>query len=446
MNRAKIGFVTCVHPLYDLPAVTAWREHAIGELQKSGVEVIATAIPRTPPDAVEIARQLTGSDVDLVVLFFCSWVSEDVTLALAGGIAHIPLLLWALPYLDRDIPMPSPISGITGSGSNIRRTGKTFAHVIGTVNTATVEQVVRAAGAGAAATALRRARLGVVGEPCPGMVDVSVDEVELQNALGVTTVHFELDELLRATRAASSVDAERAARRIKAAIGGRREVTEQALVDNMRVYVAIRELVQTNRLDAYCVRCWPELRNQEGITPCAAHSLMAGEGIPSTCEVDVTALITTWLLSRLAGAPAFNFDITAYLEAEGAIQFAHCGAAEPSLAGNRGKALLRVHMRTATGATVEFPFKEGGVTLAKLLRPSDGKLRLFAARGQVIPTEEGVRGSVATVRPEPSAPAFISAMMQQAVEHHIALVYGDWRRDLALFCDFTGVEYVEACN
>jgi L-fucose isomerase-like protein len=130
------------------------------------------------------------------------------------------------------------------------------------------------------------------------------------------------------------------------------------------------------------------------------------------------------------------------LEEEGAIQFGHCGAAAPSLAGDPKKALLRVHMRTGTGATVEFPFQEGTVTLAKLLRPIDGKLKLFVAKGRVIPVSEGVRGSVAAVVPEPSAAAFIDKMMRVPVEHHIALVYGDWRTEMAQFCDFTGLEYL----
>ena len=196
-----------------------------------------------------------------------------------------------------------------------------------------------------------------------------------------------------------------------------------------------------NQLDGYCVRCWPELRNLHEITPCVAHALMSRDGIPNTCEVDLPALITTYILNRLAGTPAFNFDITAYLAEEGAIQFAHCGAAALSLAGDPKKALLRVHMRTGTGATVEFPFREGTATLAKLLRPRDGKWRLFAARCQVMESGDGVRGSVATVRPEPTAAAFLDTMMREAVEHHVALVYGDWTRELAHFCEFTGVEY-----
>ena len=255
-------------------------------------------------------------------------------------------------------------------------------------------------------------------------------------------VHLELEELLEAAREASPSETASAALRLVRQTGGGVEVGEQALADNLRLYVGLRELVRQNNLDAYCVRCWPEMRNQHKLTPCAAHALMSQDGIPNGCEVDLPALITTYILNRLAGTPAFNFDITALLAREGAIQFAHCGAAAPELAEVPGSVQLRVHMRTGTGATVEFPFKQGVVTLAKLLRPRNGALRLFAARGQVIQSGGSVRGSVATVRPEPSATAFLDKMLREAVEHHVALVYGDWTAELAHFCEFTNVEYI----
>jgi L-fucose isomerase-like protein len=437
----RIGFVTCVHPFYDLPPVARQRQHAIEELQRFGCEVIAAETPRTVSEAVEVAGRLRDSAIDVVLLFFCTWVREEITLTLAGELWDVPLLIWALPYLEKDIPMPSPISGLVASGSNIRRSGKRFVYLVGPVTPEQVRQVALAARAGKVAGSLRRARFGMVGSPCPGMVDAEANEADLEKALGATAIHIDLDALLEAAQAASPGEAAAAAQRLISQTGGTRDISEQVLADNLRLYAGIRELVQRNRLDAYCVRCWPELRDLHKITPCAAHALMSQDGIPNTCEVDLPALITTYILNRLAGTPAFNFDITAYLEEEGAIQFAHCGAAEPSLAGDPKRALLRVHMRTGTGATVEFPFREGTATLAKLLRPRDGKLRLFVARGQVIQSGDGVRGSVATVRPEPTAAAFLDKMMREAVEHHVALVYGDWTAELAHFCEFTGVEY-----
>lgn len=441
MNSPKVGFVTCVHPFYDLPAVVQHRDRAVAELTAAGCVVVPAPLPRTSLDALEIAAMLRTNDVDVVLLFFCTWVSEEITLALARELMDLPMLLWALPYLDRDIPMPSPISGFTSSGSNIRRLGKSFAHMIGHVTPAKVDEAVRAIRVAATARRLRRARFGIVGYPCPGMLDVGVDEADLQKALGVTTVHLDLDALLKLAQAASPEEAASAARRLIAESGGMRDLTEEALTDNLRLYLAMKALIATNKLDAYCVRCWPELRDHHKITMCTAHSLLSQEGVPSSCEVDLPALITTYVLNQLAGAPAFNFDVTGYLEEEDAIQFAHCGAAAPAMAADRSSVLLRVHMRTATGATVEFPFKEGTVTLAKLIRPMDGRLKLFVARGLVIPSGENVRGSVATVRPEPSAAAFLDRMIEEPVEHHIALVYGDWTAELAAFCGHAGLEF-----
>lgn len=442
MNTIKVGFVTCVHPYYELPAVVRHRDAAVAALGAAGCQVVETPIPRNSLDALDIAGRLRSEDVDAVLLFFCTWVAEDITVALARETMDVPLLLWALPYLDREIPMPSPMSGLTTTGSNIRRLGKPFAYMVGGVTADKVEQAVESLQVAALVRRLRRARFGVVGYACPGMLDVGIDEADLQKALGVTAVHLDLDALLKAGEAAAPAAAMEAAGRLIRQTGGLREGTRESLAENLRLYVGLKDLVEKNRLDAYCVRCWPELRDQHRITVCAAHALMSRDGVPNSCEVDLPALATTYILSRLAGAPAFNFDVTGYLEEHGAIQFAHCGAADPALAGDPKKALLRTHMRTGTGATVEFPFKEGTVTLAKLVRPINGRLKLFVARGNVLPVSDGVRGSVAAVRPEPSAAAFLDMMMRTPVEHHIALAYGDWRGKLSQFCDFAGLDYL----
>jgi L-fucose isomerase-like protein len=433
-EHPKVGFVTCVHPIYDLPAVAAERHRAAESLRARGCEVAETEIPRSVSQAREIAAAIRNND--LVVLFFCTWVAEDITLALASELPHAPMLLWALPWFERSVPMPSPISGLTASASNIRRSGKRFLWTIGHEN---ADEVARAARVARVVRGLRGARFGIFGEACPGMLDVAVDDTDVSRTFGAEAVHFEMNAVLNG----SAEEAAEASQRL-AALAVCRDISEEALRDNLRVYTAVRRLVRENALDAYCVRCWPEMRDQHRVTPCAAHALMAEDGIPSTCEIDLPALITTWVLSRLANAPAFNFDITAFLVDRDAIQFAHCGAAAPSLAEDPSHVRLRTHMRTLTGATVEFPFKPGQVTLAKFLRPESGSWKLFVARGEAVHPDADVRGSVAIVKPAPSARAFLDRMMREAVEHHIALVYGDWLPELRQFCELTGVECVSA--
>src|ERR1039458_1650925 len=82
---------------------------------------------------------------------------------------------------------------------------------------------------------------------------------------------------------------------------------------------------------------------------------MSRDGIPNTCEVDLPALITTFILNRLAGAPAFNFDITAYLAGQGAIQFAHCGAPAGAGSPQTGAAWVALPPRHGRARRVSFP-------------------------------------------------------------------------------------------
>jgi len=442
MDRPKIGFVTCVHPVYDLPEVMQHRDQAVAGLRQAGCEVLCTEIPRSSLDALEIAGLLKKGEVDLVLLFFCTWVAEDITLALAKELIDYPLLLWALPYLDKETPIPSPMTGLTTSGCNIRRLGKPYVYLIGQANAEKVREAARSAQVAGMLRRLRRARFGLVGYPCPGMIDAGCDEALMQKAVGATVIHLDLDALLKAAQEASAEDAAQLAQHLVSQTGGMEELGQGKVAEHYRLYLGMKALVERYKLDAFCVRCWPELRDQYKTTICLTLSQMAEAGIPSVCEVDLPALITAYILNDLTGTPTYCFDITGFLEEEGAVQLAHCGSAALSLAQDPKRAKIRGHMRTGAGAMLEFGFKGGTVTLAKLLRPLNHRVAMFVARGEAVPTAKEVRGSVATVRVEPSPAAFIDKMLREGVEHHPVMVYGDVTRELAQFCELSGIEFL----
>jgi L-fucose isomerase-like protein len=441
MRVPKIGFVTCVHPIYDLPSVIQHRDDAVSALEAVGCELVSPPIARNSRDVDEIAATLRGEEIDLLLFFFCTWVAEEITLALARELKDAPLLLWALPYLDRNVPMPSPVTGLTATGCNIRRMGRSFSHMIGAVTPERINAVKSRARVAAVIRSLRRARFGLIGSPCPGMIDTGCDESLLHDKLGVTAVHRDLDNLLSATAMSSESEASLLAAGLLQRVG-RSEVSEEKVAEQYRMFLGLKFLVEQDRMDGVSVRCWPELRDHHRKPACFSLGEMAQSGVPTACEADLTSLVTSYILTQLAGQPSYSFDITAYLDSERALQFAHCGSAALSLAESPDRAVVRGHMRTGAGALVEFPFKPGVATIAKLLRPSSDKIRMFVSRGEVIPTPAGVRGSVATVRVEPSPDRFLEVMLREAVEHHVVLVYGDWTSDLEHFCDMAGVSLI----
>lgn len=284
-------------------------------------------------------------------------------------------------------------------------------------------------------------RFGIVGSSCPGMIDTKSDDQLLQKNLGITPVRIELEDLIRARDAGSATEARALASRLVSRSGGR-DVPLEKITEHYQLYLGLKSIAELHRIDAISVRCWPELRDQHKSLVCLALSELAEQGIPTACEADLMTLVTSCLLTRLSGAPSCGLEITAFLEDRQALQFAHCGVAAVSMAGDPAHIAIRSHMRTGAGALVEFPFPPGTVTIAKLIRPVDSRMRIFAALGEVIPTRAGTRGSVATVRVEPSPGEFIDRLLRNAVEHHLVISYGDWMEDLAQFANFSGIELI----
>jgi L-fucose isomerase-like protein len=439
LYAARIGFVTCVHPIYDLPSVTQHRDRAISGLRAAGCEVISPGIARDVQDLPEIVSELKGGDIDLLLFFFCTWVAEEIILSIAEELKTIPLLLWALPYLDQTIPMPSPMTGLTASGCNLKKAGRFFLHRVGAAIPEQIQAVARTARIAAIVRGMRRTRFGIMGDPCPGMIDTIGDDSLLQESLGITVIRRDLESLLEAAQQSSSPEARKLAARLKERVGSS-EVGEETIADQYRLYLGMKALLEKEKLDGFSVRCWPELRDQHKYNICLAMGELAESGIPSACEADLTALVTSHILTEVSGQPACCLEITAFLEKGQALQLAHCGAAAISLAGDPRRAVIRTHMRTETGATLEFAFKPGMVTIAKLLRPGEGRLRMFIGRGEVIETEPEARGSVATIRAEPTPRRFLESLLQHAVEHHLVLVYGDWVSDLEQFTQLAGID------
>jgi L-fucose isomerase-like protein len=274
------------------------------------------------------------------------------------------------------------------------------------------------------------------------MIDTVCDDSLVQKFLGVTPIRCVVEDVLHARDAASESEALQLAQQLKMRIG-RSEVLLDVIVHQCRLVLGMKALVREHQLDGFAVRCWPELRDQNKNTICLAMAELADSGIVSSCEADLMALITSYVLTCLAGQPSATLEITAYLEEQNALQFAHCGSAAVSLARDQKSAVIRGHMRTGTGAVIEFPFKSRPVTIAKILRPFESGMKMFVSRGEIIPASNPTaRGTVATVRVEPSPEQFIESMLNYKVEHHLVLAYGDWTEDLAKFAQFAGIDCV----
>jgi len=205
---------------------------------------------------------------------------------------------------------------------------------------------------------------------------------------------------------------------------GRCNVPARDGLDSLKVYVAVKELIEKHRLDALTIGCYPHLMGRV----CLAASLLADEGIPLGCEGDVNGAVGQLLLTRLTGQPTHNTDRLEPLE-DGTMVFSHCGSGSFDLAENPKDITLSAVRLMDQGVCARFPAKPGPVTLVSLLPRGDG-YQLALLEGEAVSTAMVFPGNPLRVRfPQPT-PAVIDWIFAEGIGHHWMAGYGRVANDI----------------
>ncbi len=154
--------------------------------------------------------------------------------------------------------------------------------------------------------------------------------------------------------------------------------------------------------------------------------------IPCSCEADANGTVTQMMLHWLAGEPSFGTDIVAMDFEEDVIALWHCGLAPLSMANPKYQPQGTIHSNRKVPLVMEFPLKPGVVTVARLNR-HEGELRLVLGRGEMLDAPAPYSGTSGLLRLETPTRKFFDVLMQQGLEHHVSLVYGDFLAELQAF-------------
>ena len=133
----------------------------------------------------------------------------------------------------------------------------------------------------------------------PGFYSSGFDEVRLQADLGVEAFHIDLSTVLKKMESISDKEADGAINDIAAAIAESVLENRSGLRKSVKVYLALKDLVQENHLDALAIKCWPEFPQEQGFSVCLSISLLNNAGIVAACEGDVQGCVNAH--PKLAG-------------------------------------------------------------------------------------------------------------------------------------------------
>lgn len=403
-------------------------------LEQHGCEVVRLGNLGTADAAVAGGLRASETHVDALALAAASWYEDYLVLDLLEE-CDAPVLFWSLPGMET-----GALCGTQQITCYLKQLEKPYSAVFGQVEAGErLARALRFLRAAALRKQLRRARIGLAGLRTRGMTEVAASEFALKKVLGPRMVPVDMTALLNRAHQAAQAETLPVWRRVKETAGSV-QVQDAAGLESAGFYIAIRELIERERLTAFAFGCYPDYMG----CACMAASLLADEGAPVGCEGDANGALAMAMLQMLTGQPTHNTDWLDPLE-DGSVVFTHCGSGSYALAERHADITLAPVRLANTGVCSLFPARPGPVTLINLM-PSGAGYQMAVMEGEALHTEMVFPGNPLRVKFVPSVEHIVDWIHEEGIGHHWMAGYGHVAGELRELARIIGpgLRYLEA--
>jgi L-fucose isomerase-like protein len=469
----KIGVLTNSIGVFDNDA----KERAEGALQHLFDELIeAGAIDRGsllrgrifgPHEATAVANEFAAACVDLIILVNSAFPNGQVFLTLAThpNLAKVPLAVVAEPEAKGGEWTTNAWCGVIMNNYVAKQLGRHIEAIPGPIDGTAfrrdIDRLLRVAGT---IKSLRNDFLGRVGEAPGGFHCASGNQVAFAATFGTRVDTVDLTAIVETLKTGTAkgylgearfTDAD-VQKTIQEVSTGREVLVKPEMLEKgVRLYHAIRSVVQANGYTSLAVRCWPETGGSLlGVSACFVLGLLEGKGDVSAaaCESDWPTAVAQTIGASLTGSPAACLDWVNYTAGSDIIQLGHCGVGicgkmAPNVTGARSPrdaiALQPVERRAGwnMGPALIGQFEFGRKTGICLTQSAEGRFRMLAFGGES--SEETACDmcySASDIRvPDPKRLSRL--ILDGGFPHHLAMAFGDIAAELRMLCGYLGVDY-----
>jgi L-arabinose isomerase len=463
--KPRVGLLALTLELYEqlAPELRGARERWLREAVLPALEPIANVrfdravFRREDVDAAVADFESAGVDV-LLVLALTYSPSQIALPALSR--TRLPIVIWNTQELfavterfgTGEMIANHGVHGTQDLASVLVRSGVRFEYVTSHWNDRDgMEPLADFFVAAAATRALRRARLGLMGYPFPGMGDFAVDTTELVCALGCQWTALPVEDyILRAEQAADEgVAALKAEYRETYDVAG--DLTEQDLDATARAELSLRSIVDEKQLDAFSYQFMAFGEDERTVTlPFVAASRLMADGVGFAGEGDLVGAAGTWLLNRLQPPASFSEIFTVDFAANGLFS-SHMGEANVAMARTDRKVPLvaRPTPITRTRArqlALVTSLQPGPATLCALVRGPGGRWRLIASWMEIddFGPLDGMAVPHFKLRPQAGdVRDWLTAYAKSGGPHHNAVCFGDAVPRIRAAADLLDADFIE---
>jgi L-fucose isomerase-like protein len=278
--------------------------------------------------------------------------------------------------------------------------------------------------------AMKNMVVGAIGARTTPFKTVRIDELALQRH-GITMETLDLSDIfarMRAVRTNSRKYRDKAERLQGYTCWD--GVPADALPKLARLGVALDDVVEEYGMDALGIRCWIEMQQQLGVSPCVLLSEMNDRGLPTACEVDVGNAVTMFALRQASGEVTTCLDWNNnYGDEDDKCILFHCGPVPQSMMTARGQIADHAILANAVGEGCGWGCNTGRIapvpfTFGSMLT-EEGKLKFYLGQGRF--TDDPIPADFfgcAGVAEMPGLQCALQTIGYQGHRHHTSVTPG----------------------
>ena len=270
----------------------------------------------------------------------------------------------------------------------------------------------------------KKIRLGVFGKPSDWLISSNVDYEKALKVFNVELVDVSNEELKAQILKYIDIDYHYD---FKKAFDNKDTLTK-----SYAIYEALKDFVNKLDLKGFTIRCF-DLLNITKQTSCYALAKLNSEGIIATCEGDIPAMISMYIIRKELKLSAFQVNPQFIYQDKNEVSFAHCTIPLDMLKDYS----LMTHYESNMGLAIKGDIKEGDCTVFKI--SSDLK-SFYLSEGRLVQDEFSNTRCRTQVRVifDDEVDYFLSSTLSN---HHI-IIYGRYASVLCKYLKSLGLNRI----
>lgn len=300
------------------------------------------------------------------------------------------------------------------------------------------------------AEVMRANRLGILGHPYGGMLDIYTDPTLQAAFFGSHIEYLEIDALVRHREAVSEEDFRSKLKEIYAEFVVLAECPDHELERAARTACALDALVRERRLGAlaYYYEGTPGSANEDAVgSIIVGTSMLTARHVPVSGECDVKNAQAMKVMDAFGVGGSFTEFYAMDFE-DDVVLMGHDGPGHLAIADGKPilKPLKLYHGKPSHGLSVEMRVKTGPITCLSVVQTAEGRLKLLVAEGESVsgPILE-IGNTNSRYRFRLGVRGFVEAWSRQGPAHHCAVGVGHIASRIHKLGSLIGMEVTQVC-